>query len=150
MALSDQINADLKLAMLARDEVRLRTLRAVKSAILIAGTEKGAATVLSTEDEIKLLQKLVKQRKEAAEIYGQQGRKDLEESELAEVTVLEIYLPKQMSQDEITSAIKEIIISVGATSPADMGKVMGAVSKALSGKADNRLVSQIVKELLSN
>ena len=132
--------------MLAKDEASVRGLRAIKSAILLAKTS-GSATV-SEADEIKMLQKLVKQRKESAEIYKKENRADLLKTEEEEIAVIERYLPKMMSEDEIKAELKNIISSVGATSAADMGKVMGAASKHFAGKADNRIVSALVKELL--
>lgn len=149
MSLADQINIDLKAAMLARNEASLRALRAIKSAILLANTS-GSSVGLSSEDEIKLLQKLVKQRKESLEIYKQQNRSDLAKNEEEEIAVIEKYLPAQMSEADIRSAIKSIIETVGAKSPAEMGKVMGVASKQLAGKADNKIVSAIVKELLTS
>lgn len=149
MNLEEKINADLKAAMLAKEEATVRSLRAVKSAIIIAKTDKGAAGSLTPDTEIKLLQKLVKQRKESAEIYQQQNREDLAKSELEEIAVIEKYLPQQMGEVEVKTQLQEIIKSLGASSPADMGKVMGAASKHFSGKADNKLVVALVKELLT-
>jgi len=147
MSLEEKINADLKTAMLAKNEGALRALRAVKSAILLAKTS-GSGGTLSGDDEMKLLQKLVKQRKESIDIYKQQNRADLAKTEQEELDVIEKFLPAQMSEAEIKDVLKQIIASTGASSPADMGKVMGAASKQLAGKADNKLVSQLVKELL--
>jgi len=147
MTLEEKINSDLKTAMLAKDEVSVRGLRAIKSAILLAKTS-GSATPTEA-DEIKMLQKLVKQRKESAEIYQQQGRADLVKPEEEEIAVIDRYLPKMMSEDEIKAQLATIISSVGATSAADMGKVMGAASKHFAGKADNRIVSSLVKQMLS-
>jgi uncharacterized protein YqeY len=149
MSLTDTINADIKTAMLAKDEAGLRGLRAIKSALIIAKTS-GANAANPEEEEIKMLQKLVKQRKESAEIYHGQNRADLAQKELDEIAVIEKYLPKQMSEDEVRSIVKQVIESVGAKSPADMGKVMGAASKQLAGKADNKVVSSLVKELLGS
>lgn len=149
MSLEEKINADLKTAMLAKDEAGLRALRAVKSAILLAKTDKANSEGVNADAEMKLLQKLVKQRKESLEIYQQQNRADLAKSESEEIAVIEKYLPQQMSEDEVRTELTKIIQSVGASSPADMGKVMGAASKHFAGKADNRLVSSLVKELLS-
>ena len=146
MNLEEKINQDLKTAMLAKEEATVRSLRAVKSAILLAKTS-GNETI-STEDEIKMLQKLVKQRKESVEIYQQQNRQDLSKPELEEIAVIEKYLPKQMSEEEIASELKKIIEQAGAKSPAEMGKVMGLASKHFAGKADNKVVSQLVKQLL--
>ena len=139
----------LKEAMKAKDTVALESLRAIKSAILLAKTEAGAAEELSEADELKLLQKLVKQRKDSAALYTQQGRNDLAEPELAQMAVIEKFLPAQLSEAEVEEALKGIIAQVGATSPKDMGKVMGAATKQLAGKADGKLISDIVKKLLS-
>lgn len=148
MSLEIKISADLKAAMLAKNETALRALRAVKSAILLAKTS-GAGTEMKAEDEIKLLQKLVKQRKESAEIFSQQNRADLAQNETDELLIIEKYLPAQMSADEIKAAVAAAIASTGAASPADMGKVMGIVSKQLAGKADNKLVADMVKQMLA-
>lgn len=148
MALADKINADIKTAMLAKDKDSLEALRAVKSAILLAQTEKGANEQLTEDTEIKLLQRLVKQRRESAEIFTTQGRDDLAKVEAAQADVIERYLPAQMSREELTEAIKAIVAQVGAAGPQDMGKVMGVASKQLAGKADNKIVSEIVKQLL--
>ena len=147
MNLTETVNAGIKTAMLAKDEISLRSLRAVKSALLLVKTGAGAAEN-SDAEEIKLLQKLVKQRKESATIYRTQGRDDLAQKEDEEVAVIEKFLPQQMSEKDIEAIIKKAIESIGATSPADMGKVMGAASKELAGKADNKIVSGIVKQLL--
>ena len=149
MSLKQQIDNDIKTAMLAKEKDALRTLRALKSAILLAETEKGAKEELTADRELAILQKAAKQRKESAEIYAQQQRNDLAEIELIELEVIERYLPKQLSDDELTAALKEIITSVGAAGPADMGKVMGAASGALAGKADGKRISTMVKTLLS-
>ncbi len=146
MTLEERINTDLKAAMLAKDEAALRALRAVKSAILLAKTSGGGT--ISAEDEMKMLQKLVKQRKESLEIYQSQDRADLAKSEIEERAVIEKFLPKQMGEAEIMEELKKIIAQVGATSAAEMGKVMGAASKHFAGKADNKVVSQLVKQLL--
>lgn len=146
MALEEKINSDLKAAMLAKDEAALRGLRAIKQAILLAKTSGGGS--ISAEDEMKMLQKLVKQRKESVEIYQQQSRDDLAKGEKEEIAVIEKYLPKQLGEEEIRETLKQIIEQAGATSPSDLGKVMGLASKQLAGKADNRLVSQLVKQLL--
>src|ERR1035438_2256239 len=148
MSLTDTINADIKTAMLSKDEAGLRGLRAIKSALIIAKTS-GASAEASGDEEIKMLQKLVKQRKESAEIYTAQNRPDLAEKEQQEIAVIEKYLPKQMGEDEIRTILKQIIETTGAKTPADMGKVMGAASKQLAGKADNKIISTIVKELLA-
>ncbi len=146
MALEEKINADIKTAMLARDAAKLEALRAVKSAIIILKTSPEGYT---DDSEVKSLQKMVKQRKETAEIYKTQNRADLADVELFQAGIIESYLPQQMSEDEIKAEVAAIIASVGATSPADMGKVMGAASKKLAGKADGKIISGIVKELLS-
>ena len=139
----------LKEAMKAKDTVALESLRAIKSAILLAKTEAGAAEELSEADELKLLQKLVKQRKDSAALYAQQGRNDLAEPELAQMAVIEKFLPAQLSEAEVETALRGIINQVGATTPKDMGKVMGVATKQLAGKTDGKLISEIVKRLLS-
>jgi uncharacterized protein YqeY len=146
MTLEEKINADLKAAMLSKDEAALRALRAVKSAILLAKTSGGGS--ITSDDEIKMLQKLVKQRKESVDIYQTQNRADLAKSEIEEIAVIEKFLPKQMGEDEIREELKKIIAQTGASSAADMGKVMGVASKHFAGKADNKVVSQLVKQLL--
>lgn len=150
MSLQQTIDQDIKSAMLSKDSVKLRGLRAIKAALLLAKTEKGAGEELSEESEIKVLQKLVKQRKESAEIYQSQNRQDLFEIEHEEMQVIEAYLPKQMDRDEIKSYVQEIVIKVGAKDMKDMGKVMGLVNKDLAGKADGKTISEIVKETLAN
>jgi uncharacterized protein len=147
MSLEQQIMADLKAAMLAKNEAGLRAIRAIKSAILLAKTSGGGE--LKPEDEVKMLQKLVKQRQESIEIYKTQNRDDLAKPEMEEVEIISKYLPAMMSEDEVREAVKAAISSTGASSPAEMGKVMGVVTKQLAGKADNKLVSALVKELLS-
>ena len=149
MSLQTKVMEALKEAMKAKDTVALESLRAIKSAILLAKTEVGASEELSEADELKLLQKLVKQRKDSAALYTQQGRNDLAEPELAQMAVIEKFLPAQLSEAEVEEALKGIIAQVGATSPKDMGKVMGAATKQLAGKADGKLISDIVKKLLS-
>lgn len=149
MSLEQKIMTDLKAAMIAKDEAALRSLRAVKAAILLAKTAEGAGGELKEDDEMKLLQKLVKQRKDSLEIFQQQNRADLAKKEEEEIAVIEKFLPKQLSAEEIKVAIEKIITTVGATSPADMGKVMGAATKQLAGKADGKTISALVKELLS-
>ena len=149
MSLEEKINNDLKDAMRAKNEAALRALRAVKSAILLAKTEKSAGSSLNEDEEIKLLQKLAKQRRESAEIYKQQNREDLAEAEQEELEIIEKYLPAQMSDEEIRKEIKIIIEETGAKSPAEMGKVMGVASKRLAGKADNKKISEITRQLLS-
>jgi uncharacterized protein len=150
MSLEEKINNDIKAAMMAKDKIRLEALRTVKSAILIAKTEKGHAETLTTDVEMKMLQKQVKQRKESAEIFAQQHRPELAEKELAEAAVIEEYLPKMLSDAELTVEVKKIIEQVGAKSPSDMGKVMGVASKALAGKADGKAISEKVKALLAS
>ncbi|MBO9632200.1 MAG: GatB/YqeY domain-containing protein [Chitinophagaceae bacterium] len=150
MSLEQTVNTELKAAMLAKDEAGLRSLRAIKSAILLAKTAEGASGGdLTADAEIKLLQKLVKQRKDSLEIFQQQNREDLAKKEQEEISVIEKFLPKQMSPEELKAAISEIIASVGASSPADLGKVMGVASKQFAGKADGKTISALVKELLS-
>jgi len=148
MSLTTQIDQDIKQAMLAKQADRLRGLRAIKSALLLARTEKGAAEEVTPEAETKVLQKLVKQRKESAEIYKTQNRADLYQVEIEELEVIEAYLPKQMSHEEVETYLKDLITRVGATSVKDMGKVMGAANKELAGKADGRTISELVKQLL--
>ena len=149
MSLEQKIMGDLKTAMLAKDEKALRSLRAIKAAILLAKTSEGAGGELKEDDEIKLLQKLVKQRKDSLEIYEQQNRADLAQKEKEEIEIIEKFLPKQLSADELRSEVAAIISEVGASSPADMGKAMGAATKKLAGKADGKAISALVKELLS-
>ncbi len=148
MSLITKIDQDIKQAMLARQEARLRGLRAIKSALLLARTEKGASEDLSEEAEIKVLQRLIKQRKESADIYKTQNRDDLYQIEIEELEVIEVYLPKQMGRGEVEAYLKELIGRVGATSVKDMGKVMGAANKELAGKADGKTISEVVKQLL--
>jgi len=150
MSLEQKIMGELKTAMLGKDEKGLRSLRAIKAAILLAKTSEGAGGELKEDDEIKLLQKLVKQRKDSLEIFQQQNRTDLAQKEQEEIEVIEKFLPKQLSADEIKAVLSVIISEVGATSPADMGKVMGAATKKLAGKADGKTISALVKELLTN
>jgi len=149
MSLEQKIMTDLKTAMLAKDEKSLRSLRAIKAAILLAKTSEGASGDLKEDDETKLLQKLVKQRKDSLEIYQQQNRSDLAQKEQEEIEVIEKFLLKQLSAEELKAEVSKIISSVGASSPADMGKVMGAATKQLAGKADGKSISAMVKELLS-
>jgi uncharacterized protein YqeY len=149
MSLKEQINSDIKKAMLSKNTDDLRALRAIKSMILIAETEKGSSGSLSPESEMKLLQKAVKQRKDSMAIYVEKGREDLAETEGAEVAVIERYLPKQMTEDEIIDALREIVRESGASSMKDMGKVMGLATKRMAGRADNKLISLQVKNLLS-
>src|SRR5574344_317239 len=149
MALYDQISNDIKEAMKARDKVRLETLRNIKKFFLEAKTAPGANDTLEDDAALKIIAKLAKQGKETAEVYKEQNRMDLAEEELAQVAVIENYLPKQMSETEIEEEVKSIISQTGATSMKDMGKVMGMASKQLAGKADGRIISTIVKALLA-
>lgn len=148
MTLTEKISSDLISAMKAKDKVVLEALRAAKTAFTLARSDKGADSVLSSEEELKIIQKLVKQRRESAEIYKAQNRPDLYEKEVIEADVLEKYLPAKMSNDELVKIIKEIITRVGAKSPAEMGKVMGVATKELAGKADGKEISALVKQLL--
>ena len=150
MGLEEKIMTDLKAAMLAKDEKSLRSLRAIKAAIILAKTSEGAGGVLKEEDEIKLLQKLVKQRKDSLEIYEKQNRADLADKEKEELEVIEKFLPKQMSPEELRVVIEKIINETGAASPADMGKVMGVANKQLAGKADGKTIAAMVKDLLTH
>ncbi|MBK7036737.1 MAG: GatB/YqeY domain-containing protein [Chitinophagales bacterium] len=149
MTIFDQVNEDIKSAMKNREEGRLRALRGVKSALLLAKTEKGADDTLSEEKELQVLQKLLKQRKESFDIYTQQNRPELAEVEAEEIAVIEKFLPAQMSEDELRAILNTIIATMGATGPQDMGKVMGAATKQLAGKADGKAVSAMVKAMLS-
>lgn len=149
MALEQNIMAEMKEAMKAKNEAALRGLRAIKAAIILAKTSEGAGGALKEEDETRLLQKLVKQRRDSLEIYQQQNRPDLAQKEEEEIAVIEKFLPKQMSADELKAALTTIIQQVGATSPADMGKVMGVATKQLAGQADGKAISATVKELLN-
>ena len=147
MGLEQNIMVELKAAMLAKNEAGLRGLRAIKSAILLVKTSE-VGKELTEEDEIKLLQKLVKQRRESLDIYVQQNREDLAITERQEIEVIEKFLPQMMSEEEVRKIVESTIASLGATSPGEMGKVMGAVTKQLAGKADNKMVSALVKQLL--
>jgi uncharacterized protein len=149
MSLQQNIDQDIKSAMLSKDSIRLRGLRAIKAALLVAKTEKGAQETLTEEAEIKVLQKLAKQRKESADIYQSQNRQDLYQIEQEELQVIEAYLPKQLDKSAVAGLIKEIINKTGAAGIKDMGKVMGVASKELAGKADGKTISELVKELLS-
>ncbi len=149
MTLYDQISEDIKAAMKARDKVRLETLRNIKKVFIEAKTAPGANDTLADADAIKIIQKLAKQGREAAAIFSQKGRQDLADGELAQVSVIEGYLPPQLSEAEIEIAVREIIAQTGATGMKDMGKVMGMASKHLAGKADGRAISAIVKRLLT-
>ena len=149
MALFDQISEDIKTAIKAKDKVALETLRNIKKVFLEAKTAPGANDTLTDDAAIKIIQKLTKQGKDAAEIYRAQGREDLAEAELAQVKVMEVYLPKQLSAEELEAALKAIIAEVGAAGPGDMGKVMGVATKKLAGLAEGRAISAKVKELLA-
>jgi uncharacterized protein YqeY len=148
MSLADKISADLITAMKAKDKLALEAIRAAKTAFVLARSEKGADSILTSEEELKIIQKLVKQRRESAVIYKEQNRPDLYEKEVAEADVLEKYLPAKITDEELTAVVREIIIRVGAKTAADMGKVMGVASKELAGKADGRDISAKVKQLL--
>lgn len=147
--LENTINQDIKAAMLAKQEVALRSLRAVKAALLLAKTEKGASQEITEDAEIKVLQKLVKQRKESADIYKSQQREDLYQIEIDEIAVIEKYLPQQLSQEELNTYIKRLIEQLNVTSVKEMGKIMGVANKELSGKADGKAISETIKNLLS-
>lgn len=149
MSLEAQVMDLMKEAMKAKDEGTLRGLRAIKAEIIKAKTEPGAGGVVTADGELKLLQKLVKQRKDSLEIYTQQNRADLATKESEEIAVIEKFLPQQLSEEALKAAVAEIITAVGASSPADMGKVMGVASKQLAGKAEGKAISAVVKELLS-
>lgn len=149
MALFDQVSNDIKEAMKAKDKVRLETLRNIKKYFIEAKTAPGANDTLEDDAALKILQKLAKQGTESANLYKEKGREDLAEEELAQVRVIETYLPKQMSAEELEAAVKEIIAEVGATSAKDMGKVMGTATKKLAGKADGKAISTLVKSLLA-
>jgi len=150
MSLTEKISSDLMNAMKAKDKVVLEAIRAAKTAFVLARSEKGADAVLTPEDEIKIIQKLVKQRRESAAIYKEQNRPDLYEKEIIEADVLEKYLPAKMNDEELLNIIKGIIVRLGAKSPADMGKVMGIAVKELAGKADGKEISEKVKQLLGS
>jgi uncharacterized protein YqeY len=149
MSLEQKVMTDLKTAMLSKDEKALRGLRAIKAAILLAKTSEGAGGELKEEDEVKLLQKLVKQRKDSLEIYQQQNRSDLAQKEQEEIDIIEKFLPQQLSTEDLQLEIKKIIAETGASSPGDMGKVMGVATKRLAGKADGKTISAAVKNLLT-
>ena len=149
MSLFDKVSADIQAAMKAREKVRLEALRGAKKEFLEAKTAPGANGELSDEQAIKILTKMVKQRKESARIYVENGRQELADNELAEAAVLEEYLPKQLTPEELEAELKAIIAEVGATSAKEMGKVMGVATKKLAGRADGRAIQGIVKQLLS-
>lgn len=149
MSLEKQVNDQLKTAMLAKDEKSLRALRAIKAAILLAKTSEGGSGEIKPEEELKMLQKLVKQRKDSEEIFRSQNRADLAEKEAEEIAVIEKFLPAQMDAGELRNAIMKIIADTGAASPADIGRVMGVATKQLAGKADGKTISAMAKELLT-
>jgi len=149
MSLRQQIDADIKTAMLARNKEELEALRGIKSLILLAETEKGGPDTMATDAEMKLLTKAAKQRKESADIFLKEGRTELAQRELFQLEVISRYLPQPLTEDEVVEELKKIIAATGAKTPQDMGKVMGAATKALAGKADGRLISEWVKKLLS-
>ncbi|HLX90269.1 MAG TPA: GatB/YqeY domain-containing protein [Puia sp.] len=149
MSLEEKVMADMKPAMLSKNEKALRGLRAIKAAIILAKTAEGAKGVLSEQDEVKLLQKLIKQRKDSLEIYQQQNRSDLAQKEQEEIAVIEKFLPGQLGPEELKAIITKIIAEVGATSMADIGKVMGVATKQLSGQADGKSINAVARELLS-
>jgi len=150
MSLKEKIESDIKKAMLAKDKARLQALRSIKSQILLAETEKGASENLTQDAELKLLTKAAKQRRESAEVYAKQIRSDLEEIELAELSVIEEYLPAQLDEGDLRARLLEIIQRVGATGPSDLGKVMGVAARELSGQADGKAISAAVSQLLNN
>lgn len=149
MSLKQQIDTDIKNAMLAKNKEELEALRSIKSMILLAETEKGSVSEISSDTENKILMKAAKQRKESADIFQQQNRSDLAERELFQLEVINRYLPKQLSTDELTAELTKIIGEAGAKGPQDMGKVMGMATKKLAGKADGKLISEVVKKLLN-
>jgi len=149
MSLKDQINADIKAAMLAKEKEKLTALRSIKSMILLAETEKGAGEDISEDTEMKLLMKAAKQRKDSVDLFREQGRDDLADKEQGELDIISQYLPKQLSEDALKVELQKIIGQVGASGPQDMGKVMGMASKALAGKSDGKTISAMVKTLLS-
>jgi uncharacterized protein len=148
MSLEQKVMDELKNAMRAKDEAALRSLRAIKAAIIIEKTSEGGSDVLSEATETKLLQKLVKQRRDSLEIFEKQNREDLAQKEREELTIIEKFLPQQLTETELVDELKKIIEQTGATSAADVGKVMGAASKQLAGRADNKAISEHVKKLL--
>jgi len=149
MSLEQKIMTELKAAMLAKDEAGLRSLRAIKAAILLAKTAEGASGELKEDEEIKLLQKLVKQRKDSLEIFQQQNRADLAKKEQEEIGIIEKFLPQQLSPEELKQALQKIIADTGAAGPAGLGKVMGIASKQFAGRADGKTISALAKELLA-
>ena len=149
MSLKQQIDADIKQAMLAKDQTKLRALRAVKSMILLEETKEGQSGELKTEDETRILTKAVKQRKDSADIYRQQNRPDLLEVEEAEIAVIEQFLPKQLSEDELKVKLQAIMVRIGASVPSDIGKLMGVATKELAGQTDGKAISAMAKQLLA-
>ena len=149
MSLQEKVMQELKTAMKTKDQVSLESLRAIKSALLLAQTEKGAGGAISEQEELKILQKLVKQRKDSAAIFQEQGREDLAAPELAQAAVIEKFLPKQLSEEEIEEVVDRVISQTGATDMKDMGKVMGMATKELAGKADGKTISGIVRKKLA-
>ena len=150
MSLTEKINGDLMIAMKAKDKIVLEAIRAAKTAFILARSEKGSDYVLTNEEELKIIQRLVNQRRESAAIYKQQNRQDLYDKEIIEAEVLEKYLPARLSEEELMNILKEIIARVGAKSPSDMGKVMGIATKELAGKADGKAISAVVKQVLGS
>ena len=149
MKLKEQVDNDIKKAMLAKNKEELEALRGIKSLILLAETDKGGGGQISQETEMKLLMKAAKQRSESAEIFSKQNRDDLAQKELAQLEVINRYLPKKLSEDDLTEVIKKIIADLGASTPQDMVKVMGVATKQLAGKADGKMISELVKKILS-
>lgn len=150
MSLKIIIDADIKKAMLARNKEELEALRSIKSMILLAETEKGVSTEITSDTESKILMKAAKQRKESADIFTQQGRKDLADKENSQLEIINRYLPKQLSLEEVEAAVKTIVAEVGAKGPQDMGKVMGVATKSLAGQADGKVISELVKKILTS
>jgi uncharacterized protein YqeY len=148
MKISEQIDSDIRAAMLARDKVKLEALRAIKAAIILARTDKGGSDILTEETEFKILRKLISQREEAATIYKQQNRQDLYDKEVSEAGFISAYLPAMMGEAEVTAELKKMLSEIGPVSPAEFGKVMGIASKRLAGKAENKTIAAKLKELL--
>jgi uncharacterized protein YqeY len=150
MSLFEKVSEDLKAAMLAREKDKLEALRAIKTAFIHARTEKGASGKLSGEAELQIIRKLIKQRKDSADIYKSQGRTDLYDKEIMEIKVIEQYLPAQLGEAELTNLLKEMVKKLNASSLKDMGRVMGTATKELAGKADNKTISEIVRKILGS
>ncbi len=150
MSLKQNVESEIKSAMIAKDKTRLSALRAIKSLILLEETKSGAKAEITSEDELKLLTKAAKQRKDSADIYQQQARQDLYEVEMAELKIIQEFLPQAMTEEELTEAVRNIIAQTGASGPKDMGKVMGVASKELAGKADGKAIADKVKTLLNS